>query len=160
MVKDGALAYRQLLDDVKRYKNDFNDASATIKTLKDDFESSKNRNHKFVSQLERDIREKYTKLDDFVKSTDHEIARLRKDRDSMRQMYEQSNQLLSSCQKQLSSYQKNLQCSESAISNLTETVGKLKSHLVLVNSIYLMKYLINLFRFQMRQIHLQIFRKF
>lgn len=132
MLKDGALAHRQLLDDLKRYKYDLNDAASTIKMLKEDSEDSKYRYQKLISQLERDVKDKYTKLDEYVKNTDHEIARLRKDRDSMRQMYEQSNQLLSSCQKQLSSYQKSSQCSEMAISQLTSTVSKLKSHLELV----------------------------
>lgn len=119
-------------DDIRRYKNDLNDAMNTIKNLEKELDDSNYRNKKIISQLERDVKEKYTKLDDFVKTTDVEIARLRKDRDSMRQMYEQTNSLLSSCQKQLSYYQKNINCSETAISQLTETVGKLKSHIELV----------------------------
>lgn len=125
-------------DDLRRYKSDLNDAISTIKGLEKEIDDSNHRNKKIISQLERDLKEKYTKLDDFVKSTDSEICRLRKDRDSMRQMYEQTNSLLSSCQKQLSSYQKNVNCSEVAIHELTETVGKLKSHVQLVkhNDVY------------------------
>ena len=119
-------------DDLRRYKADLNDAISTIKDLEKQIDNSNHRNKKIISQLERDVKEKYTKLDDFVKSTDSEICRLRKDRDSMRQMYEQTNALLSSCQKQLSSYQKNINCSEMAIHQLTETVGKLKLHVQLV----------------------------
>lgn len=148
MLKDGALAHRQLLDDLKRYKYDLNDASSTIKMLKEDSEDSKYRYQKLISQLERDVKDKYTKLDEYVKNTDHEIARLRKDRDSMRQMYEQSNQLLSSCQKQLSSYQKSSQCSEMAISQLTSTVSKLKSHLELVYVYSRLKIYFLFFRFR------------
>ena len=119
-------------DDLRRYKADLNDAISTIKDLEKQIDNSNHRNKKIISQLERDVKEKYTKLDDFVKSTDSELCRLRKDRDSMRQMYEQTNALLSSCQKQLSSYQKNINCSEVAIHQLTETVGKLKLHVQLV----------------------------
>ena len=119
-------------DDLRRYKADLNDAISTIKDLEKEIDNSNYRNKKIISQLERDVKEKYTKLDDFVKSTDSELCRLRKDRDSMRQMYEQTNALLSSCQKQLSSYQKNINCSEVAIHQLTETVGKLKLHVQLV----------------------------
>lgn len=130
-MKDGA-SLRQMSDDLKRYKSDLNDASNTIKNLQINIEDSNYRNKKIISQLERDVKDKYTKLDEFVKSTDSEIARLRKDRDSMRGMYEQTNSLLSSCQKQLSSYQKNINCSETAIRQLTESIGKLKSHIAMV----------------------------
>ena len=119
-------------DDLKRYKSDLNDASNTINNLQNNIEDSSYRNKKIITQLERDVKEKYTKLDDFVKTTDSEIARLRKDRDSMRTMYEQTNSLLSSCQKQLSSYQKNINCSENAIHQLTESIGNLKSHITMV----------------------------
>ena len=97
-MKDGA-SLRQMSDDLKRYKSDLNDASNTIKIFKLILRDSNYRNKKIISQLERDVKDKYTKLDEFVKSTDSEIARLRKDRDSMRGMYEQTNSLLSSCQK-------------------------------------------------------------
>ena len=108
---------------------------STIKYLEKELDDSSYRNKKIISQLERDVKEKYTKLDDFVKTTDTEISRLRKDRDSMRQMYEQINALLSSCQKQLSAYQKNINCSESAVKQLTETVSNLKSHIALVRKL-------------------------
>lgn len=119
-------------DDLKRYKSDLNDASSTIKNLQINIEDSIYRNKKIISHLEHDVKEKYTKLDEFVKTTDSEIARLRKDRDSMREMYEQTNALLSSCQKQLSLYQKNINCSETAIRQLTESIGKLKLHISMV----------------------------
>jgi chromosome segregation ATPase len=122
-------------DDLRRYKTDLNDAILTIKGLEKEIDDSNYRNKKIITQLERDVKDKYTKLEDFVKSTDSEISRLRKDRDSMRQMYEQTNALLSSCQKQLSSYQKNINCSEAAIHQLTEAVGKLKSHIQLIPNI-------------------------
>lgn len=131
MLKDG-VGFRQLNDDLRRYKSDLNEAVSTIKILEKEMGDSNYRNKKIISQLERDVKEKYTKLEDFIKSTDAEICRLRKDRDSMRQMYEQTNALLSSCQKQLSSYQKNINCSETAVHQLTETITTLKSHISLV----------------------------
>lgn len=130
-------SFRQMSDDIRRYKNDLHDAISTIKSLEKEIEKSAHLNKKIISQLERDVREKYTKLEDFVKTTDSEIARLRKDRDSMRQMYEQTNSLLASSQKQLSSYQKNINSSESAISQLTRTVSTLKSHIETVNFAFL-----------------------
>ena len=129
-------------DDLKRYKSDLNDASNTINNLQNNIEDSSYRNKKIITQLERDVKEKYTKLDDFVKTTDSEIARLRKDRDSMRTMYEQTNSLLSSCQKQLSSYQKNINCSETAIRQLTESIETLKSHIAIVNIQSIFPYMI------------------
>lgn len=127
-------------DDLKRYRSDLSDASNTIRNLQKNIEDSSQRNKKIISHLDRDVKEKYTKLDEFIKTTDSEIARLRKDRDSMREMYEQTNSLLSSCQKQLSSYQKNINCSETAIRQLTESIGKLKSHMLMVH-----KYLVLLY---------------
>lgn len=124
-------------EDLRRYKHDLSDAIATIKGLEKEIDESNYRNKKIISQLERDVKEKYTKLDDFVKTTDTDLSRLRKDRDSMRQMYEQSNTLLSACQKQLSNYQKNLNCSEVAVNQLNRTVSTLKSHLASVKSYYI-----------------------
>lgn len=134
-LKDGA-SFRQMNEDLRRYKHDLNDAIATIKGLEKEIDDSNYRNKKIISQLERDVKEKYTKLDDFVKTTDNDLSRLRKDRDSMRQMYEQSNALLSACQKQMSSCQKNLNCSEVAVTQLNRTVSTLKSHLASVNLFY------------------------
>lgn len=134
-LKDGA-SFRQMNEDLRRYKHDLNDAILTIKGLEKEFSESNYRNKKIISLLERDIKEKYTKLDDFVKTTDADISRLRKDRDSMRQMYEQSNTMLSACQKQLSTYHKNLTCSEAAINQLNRTISTLKSHLALVILLY------------------------
>lgn len=135
LLKDGA-TFHQLNDDIKRYKNDINNAISTIKSLEREIEDSNYRHNKIISSLERDLKDKYTRIEDFVKTTDSEIARLRKDRDSMRQMYEETNALLSSCQKQLICYQKNLNCSESAINQLTGTVQKLKAHLSLVKILF------------------------
>lgn len=123
-------------DDIDRYKNDLNDAKGIIRNLEKELDDSNYRNNKIISQLERDIKEKYTKLEEFIKTTDSEITRLRKDRDSMRQMYEQTNAMLSSSQKQLIYYQKNINCSETAISELTKTVEKLKSHISLVRKYF------------------------
>lgn len=130
-MRDGA-SFHQLNDDLKRCKNDINDAVLTIKSLERESIESNYRNKKIITQLEQDLKEKYTRLEDFVKTTDLEIGRLRNDRDLMRKMYEETNTLLSSCQKQLNSYQKSLNYSESAINQLTGTVQKLKSHLSLV----------------------------
>ncbi len=54
-------------DDIRRYKNDLNDAMNTIKNLEKELDDSNYRNKKIISQLERDVKEKYTKLGDFVK---------------------------------------------------------------------------------------------
>lgn len=110
-------------------RHDLARCSDTIKALEREASDSNYRHGKIVADLERDLREKYSKLDDFVKTTDQETARLRKDRDTMRQMYEQSNSLLSGAQKQISIYESKLSSNDSAIKSLNEVISTLKSQI-------------------------------
>lgn len=110
---------------------------STIKLLEREAIDANHRHGKIVAQLEHDVREKYTRLEDFVRATDTEIGRLRKDRDSMRQMYEQSNNLLSSSQKQIATYQSDLASSGAAVKALTVTVATLKAQIAQVSELQL-----------------------
>lgn len=118
-----------LHDEIRRFRHDLARAEDTIKLLEREAADSNYRHNEIVSGLERDLREKYTKLDDFVRGTDQESARLRKDRDTMRQMYEQSNSLLSAAQKQISIYEAKLASNDAALKTLNELVATLKSQL-------------------------------
>jgi E3 ubiquitin-protein ligase BRE1 len=126
---------KYLQDELRRYRHDLNRADDTIKALEREASDSNYRHSKIVADLERDVREKYSRLDEFVKSTDQEGARLRKDRDTMRQMYEQSNSLLSAAQKQISIYESKLASNEAALKTLNELISTLKTQIQVISQL-------------------------
>lgn len=122
-------ALRHLVDNVRRYRKDLEEADATIKRLDREALDSSHRHKKLFGQFEKDLNEKYTKLDDFVKSSELELIRLRKDRDNMRQMYEQTNDLLGKSQKAIQHYQTSLSAAESMVKSQGNIIATIKMEL-------------------------------
>ncbi len=124
-----------LQEEIRRFRHDLSRADDTIKALEREASDSNYRHNKIVGDLERDVREKYSKLDEFVRSTDQETGRLRKDRDTMRQMYEQSNSLVSAAQKQISIYETKLASNDDALKTLNELISTLKSQISTISKL-------------------------
>lgn len=124
-----------LQDEIRRYRHDLGRAEDTIKALEREASDSNYRHSKIAADLERDVKEKYSRLDEFVRSTDQEGARLRKDRDTMRQMYEQTNSLLSAAQKQISIYESKLASNDTALTSLNSLVSTLKSQIATISKL-------------------------
>ena len=126
---------RMLQDEIRRYRRDLDGSSSAIRQLERESSESKYRMNKFIQKLESEVKNKYLGLEDYIKNTDMEISRLRKDRDQMRQMYEQTNNLLASTQKNCQNFQISLSQGEKSIKNLSEVVGKLEKRLEQVQSV-------------------------
>lgn len=82
------------------YKSELKDMNMGVDSLKRQFQAALENQSQILSSLEKSFVEKKFSISDFANSLEADNKRLRKDRDSMREMYESTNIQLSSLSKQ------------------------------------------------------------